>query len=267
MNLSIITVNLNNLEGLKKTIDSIVSQTFTDFEWIVIDGGSTDGSKELIEEYSSHFAYWVSEPDKGIYNAMNKGIVVAQGEFLIFMNSGDSFASTDVLMNVSGFLKDADIVYGDTNLVNPDGTYSTLKYPEDISMRQMYKGTICHQASFIRKTLFSEMKYNERLRIVSDWEFFVRMLIEDKTFKHIPFVICDYAIDGISSKDSLVEERSRLVNVLFPKAIRNDFQSIDKVESFLANTKIENFIKLREKHPLLGKIITFCVILMDKFEK
>ncbi len=91
MKLSIITVNLNNKDGLQKTIDSVISQTFKDFEWIVIDGGSTDGSKELIEKYSDYISYWVSEPDKGIYNAMNKGIKVAKGDYLEFLNSGDIF--------------------------------------------------------------------------------------------------------------------------------------------------------------------------------
>ena len=91
MKLSIITVNLNNLEGLKKTYESVVCQTFTDYEWLVIDGGSTDGSREFIEEHQDKFAYWCSEPDKGIYNAMNKGIVRAKGEYLNFMNSGDYF--------------------------------------------------------------------------------------------------------------------------------------------------------------------------------
>lgn len=89
MKLSIITVNLNNRDGLKRPIDSVVSQTFTNYEWIVIDGGSTDGSRELIEQYSNHFAYWCNEPDKGIYNAMNKGIAHAKGEWLQFLNSGD----------------------------------------------------------------------------------------------------------------------------------------------------------------------------------
>ena len=89
MKLSIITINLNNREGLQKTIESVISQTFRDFEWIVIDGGSTDGSAELIKQYAAHFAYWVSESDKGIYNAMNKGIRQAKGEWLQFLNSGD----------------------------------------------------------------------------------------------------------------------------------------------------------------------------------
>ena len=88
--LSIITVNLNNCDGLQKTIDSVVGQTFTDYEWIVIDGGSMDGSRELIEQYADCLAYWCSEPDNGIYNAMNKGISRATGEWLLFLNSGDS---------------------------------------------------------------------------------------------------------------------------------------------------------------------------------
>ena len=101
MKLSIITVNLNNRDGLQKTIDSVVSQTFKDYEWIVIDGGSTDGSKELIEQYADHFTDWVSEPDKGIYNAMNKGIGMASGEYIQFLNSGDSLVSGHVVDQMS----------------------------------------------------------------------------------------------------------------------------------------------------------------------
>jgi len=97
MKLSIITVNLNNKSGLQKTIDSVISQTYKDFEWIIIDGGSTDGSKELIEQYSQYITYWISEPDKGIYNAMNKGIVQAKGEYLQFLNSGDALYDKYVL--------------------------------------------------------------------------------------------------------------------------------------------------------------------------
>ena len=93
MKLSIITINYNNLAGLQRTIDSVVCQTWHDYEWIIIDGGSSDGSKELIEQYQEYITYWCSEPDKGIYNAMNKGIDHAHGDYLIFMNSGDAFAS------------------------------------------------------------------------------------------------------------------------------------------------------------------------------
>ena len=100
MKLSIITINYNNKNGLQKTIDSVISQTFKDFEWIIIDGGSTDGSKELIEKYSQHITYWVSEPDKGIYNAMNKGIKVAKGEYLFFLNSGDYLVQPNTINQI-----------------------------------------------------------------------------------------------------------------------------------------------------------------------
>ena len=90
MHLSIVTINYNNLSGLQKTIDSVLSQSFEDFEWIVIDGGSTDGSKELLEQYQEHFAYWCSVPDKGIYNAINKGIKLATGDIIGLLNSGDT---------------------------------------------------------------------------------------------------------------------------------------------------------------------------------
>src|SRR5688572_27521016 len=95
--ISIITINYNNLDGLKRTVDSVVNQTWQEFEYIVIDGGSTDGSGAYIESKSKHFHYWVSEPDKGIYNAMNKGIVKATGEYLLFLNSGDHFFNDTVL--------------------------------------------------------------------------------------------------------------------------------------------------------------------------
>ena len=98
--LSIITINYNNLAGLQKTFESVFNQTFQDFEYIVIDGGSTDGSKELIEQYHDKIDYWVSEPDSGIYNAMNKGIVRANGEYLQFLNSGDSLLGENILKNV-----------------------------------------------------------------------------------------------------------------------------------------------------------------------
>ena len=118
MKLSIITVNLNNCDGLQKTIDSVVSQTFKDFEWIVIDGGSTDGSKELIEQYADHFTYWVSEPDKGIYNAMNKGIRVAKGDYLQFLNSGDYLYDRTTLEKCLLPQNNADVIYGNLYLTD-----------------------------------------------------------------------------------------------------------------------------------------------------
>ena len=111
MTYSIITVNYNNYEGLRRTIKSVVCQTYKDYEYIIIDGGSTDGSAELIRQYTDHLTFWVSEPDKGIYNAMNKGVAHANGEYLNFMNSGDCFYDENVLQTLKAHL-DSDIVEG-----------------------------------------------------------------------------------------------------------------------------------------------------------
>ena len=106
MKYSVITINYNNREGLKHTIDSVVCQTYTDFEFIIIDGGSTDGSVEIIREYEEHITYWVSEKDHGIYHAMNKGVAQAHGDYCIFMNSGDCFHSSYVLDSIKEYQED-----------------------------------------------------------------------------------------------------------------------------------------------------------------
>lgn len=265
MKISIITINLNNRDGLKRTIESVISQTFSDFEWILIDGNSTDGSKDLIREYSSYFAYWVSETDKGIYNAMNKGVDHANGDYVIFMNSGDCFASNNVLTEASILLSDGDIIYGDVNYVQQDGIIKYVPSPEKLTLRYLYIDTICHQAAFIKRSLFLEVRYNENRKLVSDWEFFVIMYIKNKVFIHIPVIICNYDKCGASANSSLVyEERKMLFEKIFPEERLEEYQLISVVESYLANTRIEEFIRIRQKHPLLGKLLTLCVLLMKK---
>ena len=120
MKYSIITINLNNSAGLRKTIESVVNQTFQDFEYIIIDGGSTDGSVDIIKEYSSRIDYWVSEPDRGIYNAMNKGIVQAHGDYINFMNSGDCFSKNTILEEIYADLS-FDFVFGKARTI-PNNT-------------------------------------------------------------------------------------------------------------------------------------------------
>ena len=136
---SIITINYNNKEGLRKTIESVVGQSFRDFEYIIIDGGSTDGSIEVIKEYAGKVDYWVSEPDKGIYHAMNKGVLQAHGEYLNFMNSGDEFYNNGVLQEVAPSL-DSDIVVG--KIVH--GTEVWGFHKEDITLMDLIRGTVLH---------------------------------------------------------------------------------------------------------------------------
>lgn len=133
MKLSIITINYNNQDGLQKTIDSIVSQSFKDYEWIVIDGGSNDSSREVLERYCDHFTYWCSEPDRGIYNAINKGLEYATGEYIQFLNSGDWLYSKDVLEKAFSIIDGKnDIYYGDYVQVNEDNGLNPIALPEEL---------------------------------------------------------------------------------------------------------------------------------------
>ena len=159
--LSIITINYNNLEGLKRTEEPVVNQTWQDFEYIIIDGGSTDGSAAYIENQRGHIDYWVSEPDKGIYNAMNKGIKAATGDFIILMNSGDVFYNDTIIDVLVSELKTTDaIVYGDVVLRNEKkDTERIQKHPEKLNFSYFYKQTICQQACFIKRSLFDTIFY------------------------------------------------------------------------------------------------------------
>ena len=145
MKFSIITINYNEGAGLKRTIDSVLSQTCRDYEYIVIDGGSTDNSIEAIRQNAEGIAYWTSEKDRGIYHAMNKGIKAAKGDYCIFMNSGDTFYDTEALAHVVTAGQWADVVCGDICF----GEDNICPNPERVTMKTFYKHTLYHQASFI----------------------------------------------------------------------------------------------------------------------
>ena len=228
MKLSIITVNLNNREGLQKTIDSVISQTFKDFEWIIIDGGSTDGSKELIEKYQKHITYWVSEPDKGIYNAMNKGIKVAKGEYLQFLNSGDFFVTIQSLSLFFSSDADEDILYGKTLNPQTKRPFFNVIQKKRIYCSDLYLSTICHQASFIKKSLFEEIGYyDETLRISSDWKFLLDAILINKcSYRYIDTDIVYYDPNGESSLNQKknMEERLKLLPHYFPDYVIDDYR-------------------------------------------
>ena len=178
MKYSIITINYNNADGLRRTIESVVSQTYTDYEYLIIDGGSSDGSVNAIKDYEDKISYWVSEKDGGIYNAMNKGVKVAHGEYLIFLNSGDFFYDSDVLKNISKELYNEDVlvgkvfIYGTNNIISPPPQ-------RELSMYHLFSGSIPHQGTFIKTTLQKKYPFDEALRISSDWKFFLQTIIFD----------------------------------------------------------------------------------------
>ena len=222
MTLTIITINFNNKNGLKKTINSIVSQLQVDYEWIVIDGGSTDGSKELIEVYSSSIAYWVSEPDAGVYNAMNKGIKASSGDYLIFMNSGDCFADEHVLEKTIKEL-DSDIVCGHvlTSRLKKKG-----EPPVSFTPWSLLHRNIPHQAEFIRRSIFYDIGfYAEDLRILSDLEFNIKTSLTGYSYKVIPYLIAIVEEGGISDTEinTMKEEIMIIQGRALPKAIVSDY--------------------------------------------
>ena len=133
---SVITINFNNASGLEKTIQSVINQTYKNFEYIIIDGDSTDSSKDKIKKYSSSITHFVSEKDYGIYDAQNKGIKIAKGNYLIFLNSGDCFSDSTVLERVEKITtgKQAKLIYGNTNLINNDGSISKLIPPDILNL-------------------------------------------------------------------------------------------------------------------------------------
>lgn len=252
---SIITVNYNNYPGLKKTVESVIRQSSKDFEFIVIDGNSTDGSKELITQYQEHLAYSVSEPDNGIYHAMNKGIEVAKGNYLLFLNSGDSLSNHATLETVRPYLTaNYGIVYGNAAYV--EGNERVVRtYPSELSFQFFWEHNLSHQASFIRRSLFKELfLYNENYQIASDWEFFVYAICKkDIPYLHIDQTICDYDTTGISSMLNnhkvMHEERTQTLRKHFPLFI-SDYEKFALYNA----TAGKRFAKIKD-HPLAFKIL------------
>lgn len=223
--LSIITINYNNLEGLQRTFESVFAQTYQDFEYIVIDGGSTDGSKEVIEQNQTKIDYWVSEKDNGIFNAMNKGTKKINGDFVIYLNSGDAFSKNETLSEVVPFLTDEyDIVYGDLNIVEKDKVW-IKKYNAFIDFLYFTVDTLPHQGSFIRKELLkfkNNQVYDERFKLCSDWKFFMDSVCKfNARIKYLDFTIADYDYTGISS----IMENSSLIKAEKKKVLEEEYYS------------------------------------------
>lgn len=248
MTLSIITINYNNRDGLLKTIESVIPQTFKDFEWIIIDGGSTDGSLELIERYASKFSYWVSEPDHGVYNAMNKGVQVAKGEYLLFLNSGDWLAGDNVLEAVFGVSRTADILYGYMVSKSVDGPICNEEMMKPVLYWYDFLGnTLPHQSCFIARRLFNRFGlYDETYKLASDNKFFIRAIVwERATYEFIPRVIAVFEGGGISADDARFEERDvRLRNEMFPKMVLDDCQDLMTLRKVKSNKILRKFYTL-----------------------
>lgn len=208
--LSIVTICYNE-PNIEKTCESIVNQTWQDFEWIVVDGGSTDGTLEKLEKYKSRITTLISEPDEGIYNAINKGLKIAKGEWINCMNGGDCFSSNTVLNTVFGKKQyNVDFLYGDCNFVNDEG-FKNKTFPSKLKNVYFVRDCICHQASFIKNELFKQYGlYNEQYKISSDLEQWLLFISKKCKSKHLNITVANYDLNGISSKNINLREKERV---------------------------------------------------------
>ena len=233
MLLSIITVNLNNIEGLLRTAQSIVDQTYKRFEWIVVDGGSTDGSKDVMETYTSHITKSVSEKDSGIYNAMNKGIRMSNSEYCLFLNSGDTFSSEDALERLSKNELGQDIIYFNRLTKDGSGDY-ILKYPHTLSFYFFFTANLNHQSCIIKKSAFEKYGfYDETYKISADWmQMVIAVCKYQCSYKYIDSVFTIFERGGISSKAEIsgTEERNHFIKNNFG-LFYNDYKELVALKS------------------------------------
>jgi glycosyltransferase involved in cell wall biosynthesis len=246
MLISIITINYNNAIGLKRTFQSVFNQTSKDFEYLVIDGHSNDESKNIILQSETKIHYSISEPDKGIYDAMNKGIRQAKGQYLLFLNSGDTLHNELVMEKANAAITNLlnyGVIYGDVNLVS-ENAGKILKQDHALTLNYFYNHALSHQAAFIKKTLFDTLGfYNTSYRINSDHEFFLKVFVEKlNEYKYIDLTISDFFMDGIS-------QSVQSANMM-------DAERKEIHKRLMSKENIANFEKLnRKKWPLKNRII------------
>ena len=256
MKLSIITINRNNAEGIERTILSVIDQKFTNYEYIIIDGDSTDDSVEIIKKHSEHISFWVSEPDSGIYNAMNKAIKVATGEYLIFMNSGDCFISSDTLTNVFTENPMEDLLVGNTIM-----NWKRRKERRSIASKITFYNILSHrciphQATFTKRYLFDEIGfYEEEFKICADRNFFFLALFKfNKSFKRLNEDIALMDTTGVSSIESnfslIKEEEDKIFQKYFPYFYA-DYKELYRIKRFTFK-RLKRHIKWRLRKFIRG---------------
>ena len=257
--LSIITVCRNIRDSIGKTCDSIVRQTWTDFEWIVVDGASSDGTLEVVGEYRDRITLLISEKDSGIYNAMNKGIRAATGEWVIFLNGGDQLAADTVLEQVfGGGERDADILHGNIlteiggELVGNGDTW----VPETITPSYFVRGSLNHQSAFIRRSLFDRFGlYDEGIPIAADYEKWIVFAKNGCRFEKVHLFVAIYNMEGGSS----VKEFRHIVRRSKALVHKRHFTRREIAEGDREWKKRARYVVAREFLPLFGYTSLFSV--------
>ncbi|GHT11750.1 glycosyl transferase [Bacteroidia bacterium] len=197
--ISVVTVVFNNVKSIRNTIESVVNQTYRAVEYIVIDGGSTDGTLDIIKAYSNNISVLISEKDTGIYNAMNKGIAMANGQWICLLNSGDVFVdqqTVQIFVDALAQYPDFDIVYGNILVKNKNGDLTEKIASEPCNKHRMF---FCHQSAFVKTELLQKYPFDEQYRMSADLKFFKQCYIAHHKFLHLHFPVVVYNTEGISN--------------------------------------------------------------------
>ncbi len=271
MKLSIITINWNNREGLRMTINSVLSQTARNsFEYIVVDGGAPDGSREMIEqEFANRLDRWVSVPVKPIYQKMNMGVRMANGDYCLFLNSGDNLYGNDAIEKAIDQLYEVDLVLGKMIFL---ATGLLMETHTPVSLLSLYDSSIPHNAAFIKRGLLLKYPYDESLKIVSDWKFFVETLILDNaSYRTIDNIIAEFDCNGISSKNRDLSERERqdVLHQLFPPRVLLDLYHYKNGSEYQDTTYDRFFTKLKKYRAsrVIYSLDVFLLKLLSCFKK
>lgn len=212
---SVITVVYNGAETLERTILSVAAQTYGPVEYIVVDGGSSDGTLDIISKYQEHITRWISEPDQGLYDAMNKGIRLARGEHLWFINSGDEIAGPDVLEKVFGQQEDADFYYGETIVVDNQGQVignRRLTPPAHLTWKDFKRGMlVSHQSVIVRRSVCDY--YDTTYRFSADFNWVLSALKRSEKISNTQLVLSRFLEGGLTRKNILpgLRERFRIM--------------------------------------------------------
>lgn len=240
-------------------MDSVFNQTFTDYEYLIIDGGSIDGSSDEIKNHANKLVYWVSEKDKGIYNAMNNGIAHAKGEYLLFLNSGDYLINDDILQEVVNELDGTGIIYGNVLLVINSEKLWTGHYPATLSFHHFVDSSLPHPSSFIQRSLFDKVGfYDEKLKIIADWKFFLDAICGfNVSYKHIDKTISVYDHNGLSSmpenQEVIQREKRAVLENEYP-LFMNDIAELKQLRAFKNKPLISKFESLMKAVGLIKRI-------------
>lgn len=216
--ISVVTVSYNTRDCIEKTILSVIGQTYPNVEYLIIDGGSTDGTQEVVKRYSDRIAYFVSERDKGLYDGMNKGIAAATGDYLLFMNADDVFADNEVVGKIARFIEehpDADVVYGNSEQILEYGTYEVKPKVAYLN----HKMAISHQATFVKLSLLRSHPFDLKYRYAADFEQLSSLYLAGHTFKYIDCLVARVEMTGGTTYNNYIRSVNELYDIIESRGV------------------------------------------------